>query len=61
MSYQRKCRWHGFGYKNKKGENMLVCDRTGEQVKHSYCVNRCDDYSPLTRKKDGKDGVSNDT
>ena len=47
----RRCRWHGFGYVGKTGKLMCVCERTGEQVQQSYCHQKCEDYSPLPKKR----------
>lgn len=48
---RRRCRWHGFGYVGKTGRLMCVCERTGEQVQQSYCHQKCEDYSPLPKKR----------
>ncbi len=48
---RRRCRWHGFGYMGKTGKLMCVCDRTGEHVQQVYCHKKCDDYSPLPKKR----------
>ena len=50
MAQHRKCRFQGLGYKTKNGTDKCICDRTGEQVFKSYCINHCEDYQPIKRR-----------